>query len=425
MVTTGSENHTRYLHHDHLGSINTITDADRNIIEQRSFDAFGRVRQADWGNTLALLSSPITRGYTGHENIGLGLVHMNGRVYDPDLGRFLSPDPYIQAPKNLQSYNRYAYVINNPLSYTDPSGYFFKKARKKFKKSVKRATSVVKSVTRSTAQSVVNINGATLRAINSNKITGTIARRAACSYGPAACAAYVGASNYAETGSIGGSLKAGLIAGGTAYATQGVNGSELNPGNKVLLHAAVGGVLSVRDNDTNWDRFFNTAKTAAFNYLYNSVSRAGSSGGGRSAEGDIWNKRNVRGVVYKREAVGEIYSYTDYGEWRDIDLNIPVSSAASVFRIGYANPISLPLLFAMDAVQEVIVSQQRTDTIIQMQDYNIYEYDSVYDLVNGQRVNEMFNFGSKRFIDRIQSEIPGAARRSSIERRKCLRTITC
>ena len=133
------------LHHDHLGSINTITDADRNIIEQRSFDAFGRVRQADWGNTLALLSSPITRGYTGHENIGLGLVHMNGRVYDPDLGRFLSPDPYIQAPKNLQSYNRYAYVINNPLSYTDPSGYFFKKARKKLRGAVKGIRKAVSS----------------------------------------------------------------------------------------------------------------------------------------------------------------------------------------------------------------------------------------------------------------------------------------
>ena len=51
---------------------------------------------------------------------------MNGRIYDPTLGRFLQADPHIQAPKNSQSYNRYAYVLNNPLSYTDPSGYFFK-----------------------------------------------------------------------------------------------------------------------------------------------------------------------------------------------------------------------------------------------------------------------------------------------------------
>ncbi|VVM22720.1 Rhs family protein-like precursor [uncultured Gammaproteobacteria bacterium] len=53
----------------------------------------------------------------------MGLIHMNGRVYDPQIGRFLSADPYIQAPYNTQSYNRYSYVMNNPLKYTDPSGY--------------------------------------------------------------------------------------------------------------------------------------------------------------------------------------------------------------------------------------------------------------------------------------------------------------
>ena len=49
---------------------------------------------------------------------------MNGRIHDPVLGRFMTPDPYIQSPDNLQSYNRYSYVLNNPLMYTDPSGYF-------------------------------------------------------------------------------------------------------------------------------------------------------------------------------------------------------------------------------------------------------------------------------------------------------------
>ncbi|CAC9424010.1 hypothetical protein [uncultured Gammaproteobacteria bacterium] len=52
----------------------------------------------------------------------MGFIHMNGRVYDPQIGRFLSADPYIQAPYNTQSYNRYSYVMNNPLKYTDPSG---------------------------------------------------------------------------------------------------------------------------------------------------------------------------------------------------------------------------------------------------------------------------------------------------------------
>jgi hypothetical protein len=52
---------------------------------------------------------------------------MNGRVYDPMIGRFLSPDPYVQAPESSQNFNRYSYALNNPLKYTDPSGYFFLK----------------------------------------------------------------------------------------------------------------------------------------------------------------------------------------------------------------------------------------------------------------------------------------------------------
>ena len=66
------------------------------------------------------------RGYTGHEHMaGFGLINMNGRVYDPYLQRFLSPDPFVQAPANAQNFNRYSYCLNNPLMYTDPSGYFF------------------------------------------------------------------------------------------------------------------------------------------------------------------------------------------------------------------------------------------------------------------------------------------------------------
>ncbi len=64
------------------------------------------------------------RGYTAHLHAdGVGLIHMNGRMYDPILARFISADPLIQSPNNLQSLNRYSYVMNNPLSYTDPTGY--------------------------------------------------------------------------------------------------------------------------------------------------------------------------------------------------------------------------------------------------------------------------------------------------------------
>ncbi|WP_217653638.1 RHS repeat-associated core domain-containing protein [Janthinobacterium lividum] len=66
------------------------------------------------------------RGFTGHEMLDqLDLVHMNGRVYDPLLGKFMSADPVIQDPMNGQNYNRYSYVLNNPTNLTDPTGFRF------------------------------------------------------------------------------------------------------------------------------------------------------------------------------------------------------------------------------------------------------------------------------------------------------------
>ena len=68
-------------------------------------------------------SSLTTHGFTGHEEIDpVGLVHMNGRVYDPEIGRFLSADPFVQDLSNSQSLNRYSYVLNNPTNYVDPFG---------------------------------------------------------------------------------------------------------------------------------------------------------------------------------------------------------------------------------------------------------------------------------------------------------------
>ena len=114
-----------YLHRDYLGSILAITDSSGAVKEQRQFGAWG---QADKfvdsdGNTTFTHSSLIGRGYTGHEHFfEVNLIHMNGRMYDANLGRFLSPDNYIQDPFNTQSFNRYGYVLNNPLKYVDPSG---------------------------------------------------------------------------------------------------------------------------------------------------------------------------------------------------------------------------------------------------------------------------------------------------------------
>lgn len=111
---------------DHLGSITTLV---RNSDEQKvemSYDAWGNRRDpATWENYNGTLPSFITdRGYTGHEHLDeFTLINMNGRMYDPQTARFLSPDVVVSDPSNPSSFNPYAYVLNNPLRYTDPSGY--------------------------------------------------------------------------------------------------------------------------------------------------------------------------------------------------------------------------------------------------------------------------------------------------------------
>ena len=117
---------TKFLHTDHLGSIDVVTDANGGILCRESFDAWGSRRATDWTPAPISLCNIVTRGFTGHEQLDdLGLIHMNGRVYDPGLGRFLSADPFVQAPTETQNYNRYSYVLNNPLSLSDPSGFNF------------------------------------------------------------------------------------------------------------------------------------------------------------------------------------------------------------------------------------------------------------------------------------------------------------
>jgi len=114
-----------YLHRDYLGSILAITDSNAALIEQRQFGAWGKTHHFvnDQGSTTFDRSSLIGRGYTGHEHFfEVALIHMNGRMYDAQLGRFLSPDNFVQDPYNTQNFNRYGYVWNNPLSFNDPGG---------------------------------------------------------------------------------------------------------------------------------------------------------------------------------------------------------------------------------------------------------------------------------------------------------------
>ncbi|KKO89201.1 type IV secretion protein Rhs [Sphingobacterium sp. Ag1] len=129
-----SEGSYKFLHKDYLGSILAISDESGNKLEQRHFDAWGNFTHLQIGNHAVITGVDITdsslllldRGYTGHEHfVEVGIVHMNGRLYDPLLRRFLNADENIQEPTNTQSYNKYGYVMNNPMMYNDPSGEFW------------------------------------------------------------------------------------------------------------------------------------------------------------------------------------------------------------------------------------------------------------------------------------------------------------
>lgn len=135
-----------FVHRDRLNSVVTITDENGNLLDNKSYDAFGKPRKGSFDSatpaTLAGVFSisdfttgsasaefHTTRGFTDHEHLDdAELIHMNGRVYDYNLGRFLSVDPFIQEPGNSQSMNPYSYIMNNPLAGTDPSGYTAEKS---------------------------------------------------------------------------------------------------------------------------------------------------------------------------------------------------------------------------------------------------------------------------------------------------------
>lgn len=120
-----------YLHRDYQETIIAVTNSSGVIVEKRMFDVWGSLIK--YANNSGTTTVPIIttdlfidRGYTGHEHLlGVGLINMNGRIYDNKLHKFLQPDNNIQDPYNTQNYNRYGYVMNNPTKYTDPTGEFW------------------------------------------------------------------------------------------------------------------------------------------------------------------------------------------------------------------------------------------------------------------------------------------------------------
>jgi len=232
-ATNSTSTQESYLHKDHLGSPLTITNKSGNVIQHKVYDPWGKgyAVHTDSAISLANILPPTTREFTGHESVqGMDIIHMNGRIYDPTLGRFLQADPIIQAPKNSQSYNRYAYVINNPLRYTDPSGYSF------FDKLLRPGKHIIRGVMRALGK------GATQFLI-------TVGCSQAGYFAPLCFAG----ANYDMARAFGssstGALKAGITAGITSYI-----GANYGP----LAAGAVGGTAA-KENGGNFGRGFSSA----------------------------------------------------------------------------------------------------------------------------------------------------------------------
>ncbi len=117
-------NEVHYLHRDYLGSILAITNSAGTVVEERQFGAWGEIDFIKInGEESSFEDSILPRGFTGHEHFSeIALIHMNGRMYDPQLRRFLSPDNNIVDPFDSKSFDRFAYVFNSPLGYVDING---------------------------------------------------------------------------------------------------------------------------------------------------------------------------------------------------------------------------------------------------------------------------------------------------------------
>jgi RHS repeat-associated protein len=233
-----------------------LRDAQNQSLALSAFSAINRITN---------------RGYTGHEMVdGVDIIHMNGRIYDAKLARFLQADPFIQAPYNTQSLNRYSYVWNNPLNATDPSGYigwFIFKAFLAY-----AISDVIVTIGINSGWSSGLIQAVSLAA---TFWIGGIGPESSLNFQTqvAVVATLGGITSVLQGGKFGhGFVAAGL----SAIAGAAIKGAELIAGQEFLAKVVVGGTIS----EATGGKFANGAAGAAFATV---VAVVGSALGGTKA----------------------------------------------------------------------------------------------------------------------------------------------
>jgi RHS repeat-associated protein len=295
----GSRFEEKYLHGDHQGSILAISDQNGDVAERFIFEPWGQRLKSDGSQFVQNVLDTTLRGYTGHEMVdNLDLIHMNGRIYDSGLRRFISPDPFIQDPYNLQSINRYAYCWNNPMTNTDPSGYFslgdIGREITRASKSISRAFSRLDNWVRDNRSSVA-------------VMAFTAVAMAFCPPAGFAAYAYAGAvgftSSYiASNGDLNAAAKGAIIGMafmgvGDIFALSSVKESlgGLYKSSKVMAHGTVGGLSSVASGGSFVSGFMSAG-----------VSQAASVGGLYQAIGVADKPQGIGGFLWNAVAPGVV-----------------------------------------------------------------------------------------------------------------------
>ncbi|MBN1377806.1 MAG: VCBS repeat-containing protein [Gammaproteobacteria bacterium] len=320
-LVTDTKHH--YLVKDHLGSTLIMVEyqphpevarAGTNLgIIDMDYSAFGQRRSENYqpltpAQQAAYDNSVTPRGYTGHEMLDeVGLIHMNGRIYDPILARFVQADPFIQAATNTQSYNRYSYVLNNPMNATDPSGFLLHKAlRGMFRLMGPELSSlIVSSITSICIPCGMVLQYQMARAFGASS---SDALRSAVAHGASAMAfqaigdyfaknsflpntpgTYQFGKNWLTAKQIAGQISLHALVGGVsaelqggkfghgfaaAFVTKATTDIQLTVADKspilgVLVAALIGGTTS----ELTGGKFANGAATAALQFAYNAASK--------------------------------------------------------------------------------------------------------------------------------------------------------
>lgn len=282
----GSSHTVHYTYTDHLGSIVTVTNSSAAVEAEQSFDAWGRRRIFDtWALLAPTAAVPniqvwLYRGYTGHEHLDqFGLINMNGRLYDPVLGRMLSPDNYISDAGFTQDYNRYSYARNNPLLYTDPDGnnpiigaiigavsytlgVAFSEGGFKNWNWFGFASSVV--IGAMTSGFASELGGA----VSAGVTAGSLSPLAAGAIQAGAYAAFGGTTSYLT----GGSFASGALTGAAGSVMGSFTSGFNNPALTIASSAAFGGIVAEFSGGNFWNGAALAGIIAGFNHAAHNIS---------------------------------------------------------------------------------------------------------------------------------------------------------